>query len=563
MLSSIATSEARSEIAKYCEYATSPIVLLFLLPVSSGPSTLPVPEPLILRVWEAVNTERSLQRVLEAAADELLAVVPFAAVSLISLGHPERPDQLLAAHVVGRKQRENESLSDYLDRPEFANRVAVVPKPLVPYEPTVAERARSGEPYSCADILAKDGWYEHEFLMAASGIRAYVTIPLLVRGALIGGAAFTRLEPLAFSPEEIAVLRAAGRALAVAVSNALANEEITRLRRQVEAENIELKARLGQAPWFDEIAGESAAIRAVLERVDQVATTDATVLITGDTGTGKELIARALHRRSPRAGGPLVKVHCAAIPETLLASELFGHERGAFTGASERRRGRFEEADGGTIFLDEVGELSLSMQVMLLRVLQEREIQRLGSGRTLKVDVRVVAATNRDLVAAVAESRFRRDLYYRLNVFPVHVPPLRERLEDIPVLVAHFASRYGERFGREVTRLERGALRRLVAYHWPGNVRELENVIERAVILSRGGTLRLDQEVLPNIAPSGPSLAGQVEAHEREAIESALAATRGRVAGSNGAAARLAIPPSTLEFRIRRLNIDKHRFKRT
>jgi formate hydrogenlyase transcriptional activator len=295
--------------------------------------------------------------------------------------------------------------------------------------------------------------------------------------------------------------------------------------------------------------------------VEQVATTDATVLITGETGTGKELVARALHRRSGRASGPLVKVNCAAIPETLLASELFGHERGAFTGAVERRRGRFEQADGGTIFLDEIGELPLETQVTLLRVLQEREFERLGGTHTVRVDVRVVAATNRDLAAEVAAGRFRSDLYYRLNVFPVRVPALRDRPEDIPPLVAHFVRKYAARFGRSVSRVHERTLGALMTWDWPGNVRELENAIERAVIVARGDTLRIERDFMPSAEPAS-SLSVQVGEVERTAIEAALTASRGRISGTDGAAARLKLPASTLEFRIRKLGIDKLRFKR-
>jgi formate hydrogenlyase transcriptional activator len=357
------------------------------------------------------------------------------------------------------------------------------------------------------------------------------------------------------------LLKAIGRALAVAVSNAVANDEIQRLRDRLQTENLELRALLGQAPWFEEVVGESAALRRVLERVEQVAVTGATVLITGETGTGKELIARSLHRRSPRGNGPMVKVNCAAIPESLIASELFGHERGAFTGAGERRRGRFEQADGGTIFLDEIGELPPATQVTLLRVLQEREFERLGGTHTVRVDVRVIAATNRDLAAEVAAGRFRSDLYYRLNVSPVHVPALRDRPEDVASLAAHFVQKHAKRLGRTITRIDARALKWLQGHDWPGNVRELENIIERAVILSRSATLRLDRDALPasNVTSS---LEDDVNERERTLIETALAACRGRVSGAQGAAQRLGLPASTLEFRIKRLGIDKFRYRR-
>jgi formate hydrogenlyase transcriptional activator len=510
-----------------------------------------VPQGLVVRVWEAVNTERSLVRVLEAAADVLMPVLPFAG----------GPDRLLAAHIAGFRSREGETALEYLGRPEFSGRQDVPKRPIVPYGEAAMASARSGEPYTCPDLLATDVWYEHEHMLATSGVRAYASVPLIVRQTLIGVAAFSRVEPHPFGPRELALLKSIGRALAVAVSNALANGEIQRLRDQLEAENLELRARLGQAPWFEEIVGDSAVLRRLLERVEQVAMTDATVLITGETGTGKELVARAVHRRSPRAKGPLVKVNCAAIPETLIASELFGHERGAFTGAAERRRGRFEQAHGGTIFLDEIGELPPATQVSLLRVLQERELERLGGTQTVRVDVRVVAATNRDLVAAVAAGQFRSDLYYRLNVFPVHVPALRERPDDMPSLVAHFVQKYAERFSRTVTRIDARSLKLLRGFAWPGNVRELENVIERAVILSKGETLRIDRDALPGAERAPVSLADHVTKTERTAIETALAASRGRISGADGAARRLGLPASTLEFRIKRLAIDKFRYR--
>jgi formate hydrogenlyase transcriptional activator len=531
------------------------------MPDLTGPSQAEVAtrSELVLRAWETVSSERSLQRVLEAVAEVLHAHVQFDGVALVSLS--ERGDSLLAAHVVGHRLRDGESVHDYLHRPELSKRIQVPARPLAPYDASILPRARSGEPYSCPDLLAKDAWFEHEFLMATSGIRAYASVPLLVRGQLIGTAAFSRKAPVAFTHAELATLKAVARALAVAVSNALAYDEIRGVRDRVEAENLELRAQLGQMPWFEEIVGDSSAMRRVLERVEQVATTDATVLITGETGTGKELVARALHRRSGRASGPLVKVNCAAIPETLLASELFGHERGAFTGAVERRRGRFEQADGGTIFLDEVGELPLETQVALLRVLQEREFERLGGTHTVRVDVRVVAATNRDLAADVAAGRFRADLYYRLNVFPVRVPALRERPEDIPPLVAHFVSKYAARFGRSVSRVHDRTLGALMTHDWPGNVRELENAIERAVIVAKGDTLKVERDLMPSADPAS-SLSAQVGEVERGAIEAALTASRGRISGSSGAAARLRLPASTLEFRIRKLGIDKFRFRR-
>jgi formate hydrogenlyase transcriptional activator len=410
-------------------------------------------------------------------------------------------------------------------------------------------------------LLQKEGWYRHEFHLAKDGVRSYAAVPLVMRGEVLGVAAFVRLKQRGFPPAELAILKDVSRALSIATANALANEQIRKLRERLEAENISLREQLGQAPWFEEILAHSAELKRVLDTVEQVAATDATVLVTGETGTGKELIARAIHRRSPRARGPLVKVNCAAIPPTLLASELFGHERGAFSGAVERRKGRFEQAHGGTLFLDEIGELPQEMQVLLLRVLQEREFERLGGTQTLQVDVRLVAATNRDLAEDVRAGRFRSDLYYRLNVFPVHVPPLRERAEDVPPLVAHFAEKYGERFGRKISRIDRNTMDALQAHRWPGNVRELENTIERAVILSRNGTLSIDAGMLQGAAAETVA-EDPASSEERSAIEAALKDSHGKVSGETGAAKKVGVPASTLEFRIKKLGIDKLRYRR-
>jgi formate hydrogenlyase transcriptional activator len=303
----------------------------------------------------------------------------------------------------------------------------------------------------------------------------------------------------------------------------------------------------------------------VLEAVETVAPTDSTVLIHGETGTGKELIARAIHNVSLRRSNPIVKLNCAAIPTGLLESELFGHEKGAFTGAIAQRIGRFELANRGTIFLDEIGDIPLELQPKLLRVLQEREFERLGSTRTLHSDARLIAATNANLKARMNEKRFRSDLYYRLNVFPILIPPLRERREDIPFLVRHFVQKYGRRMGKRIDTIPAPAMNALSESHWPGNVRELENVIERAVILCEGGTFSVDETWLKRelLQVSGPAVpfAGTLLSRERETIEGALAVSRGRIAGPVGAAAKLGIPRQTLESKIKRLGIDLHRFR--
>jgi formate hydrogenlyase transcriptional activator len=331
-------------------------------------------------------------------------------------------------------------------------------------------------------------------------------------------------------------------------------------------ENLVLREEIDRSSMFEEIVGSSKPIRQVLKQVEKVAPSDSTVLILGETGTGKELIARALHRRSKRANRAFIRVNCAAIPQSLIASELFGHEKGAFTGALQRRLGRFEAADGGTIFLDEIGELPAETQISLLRVLQEREFERVGSNHPIKVDVRLVAATNRDLEAAVTAGAFRQDLFYRLNVFPVAVPPLRERAEDIPLLVEYFVGRYAKGSGKVIRHIAKHTLELLQAYAWPGNIRELQNVVERAVILVEGDTFAVDESWLKRepADSSRPSLSLPVEGlsaladREIEMIEAALAESHGRIAGPSGAAAKLGIARQTLESKIKRFGIDKY-----
>src|SRR5712692_5640810 len=332
-------------------------------------------------------------------------------------------------------------------------------------------------------------------------------------------------------------------------------------------ENVALREEIVRSSMFEEIVGSSKKLRQVLTQVSKVAPLDSTVLILGETGTGKELIARAIHNRSKRSTRAFIRMNCAAIPPSLIASELFGHEKGSFTGAAQRRLGRFESADGGTIFLDEVGELPLEAQVALLRVLQEREFERVGGSQTVSVDVRVLAATNRDLSAAVADGTFRQDLFYRLNVFPIEVPPLRERKEDLLMLVKYLVQRYANRAGKNIQSIDKKTLDLLQAYDWPGNIRELQNVIERSVILSSGEVFLVDELWLPQekSQPASrvePSAAFQGKPRsERETIEAALAESRGRVSGPSGAAAKLRIPPSTLESKIKALKIPKSQFK--
>jgi PAS domain S-box-containing protein len=341
-------------------------------------------------------------------------------------------------------------------------------------------------------------------------------------------------------------------------------EEIKRLKDRLQDENLALREEIDQAFMFEEIVGASAALKTVLSHVAKVAPTDSTVLISGETGTGKELIARAIHKHSRRTERAFVSMNCAATPPSLIASELFGHEKGAFTGAVQQRRGRFELAHSGTIFLDEIGEIPMDTQIALLRVLQERQVERVGGSRAIPVDVRVIAATNRDLSEAIAAGTFRSDLFYRLNVFPIVVPPLRKRREDIPILVEYFVKRFAEKMAKRIHRIDKHTLELCERYSWPGNIRELQNIVERSVILCSGETFSIDEAWLPSQGPlraeGSSALPAALQDQEKDMIEAALAKSKGRVAGPRGAAATLGIPPSTLESKIRQLGIRKGQF---
>ena len=343
-------------------------------------------------------------------------------------------------------------------------------------------------------------------------------------------------------------------------------EDRKQAEERLRQENVALREEIDKASMFEEIVGTSRALKTVLSLISKVAPTDSTVLITGETGTGKELVARAIHRRSNRASRVFVSMNCAAIPRELIASELFGHEKGSFTGATQQRLGRFELASGGTIFLDEVGELPAETQITLLRVLQEHEFERVGGTRPIRTDIRVIAATNRDLHAAIGAGSFRRDLFYRLNVFPIEIPPLRDRKEDIRLLVEYFIDRYARKIGKRITSVDKKTLRLLESYPWPGNIRELQNVIERSVIVSETANFSVDEGWLSQQSPDRNTegqfdLSEKVAAQEKEMIEAALRECQGRVSGPAGAAAKLGIARSTLESKIRSLRIKKNRFR--
>jgi len=418
--------------------------------------------------------------------------------------------------------------------------------------------------------LEKERQYPMEERAFEDGVRSYAIVPLVVRGRSIGTLAVASTTPDRYSESDAAFLQEAANQVALAIENMKAYEEITALKARLERENVYLQEEISRQHNFVEMVGSSPTLLAVLRKIEQVAPTDSTVLISGETGTGKELIAHAIHSRSHRKDRPLVKVNCSAISAGLVESELFGHVKGAFTGAIERRIGRFELAHGGTIFLDEVGDLPLETQVKLLRVLQEQEFEPVGSSRTRRVDVRVIAATNRNLTEAVREGRFRSDLFYRLNVFPLEVPPLRERRSDIPQLATFFLARFGKRFGKRVETFSEASMERLVNYPWPGNIRELQNVVERAVVLCQGRVLELDPDLLP-IPPAGapPAAGAQSAAHspvglatleemERVHILAALKQTGWVIDGAKGTAKILNIHPNTLRSRMQKLGIKRH-----
>jgi formate hydrogenlyase transcriptional activator len=419
------------------------------------------------------------------------------------------------------------------------------------------------------DEIGWPGGGEGYRLAAAEGMKSACFIPLVSRGRALGDLMIVRATEGTFTTENIDFLSQAAGQIAIAIENALAYREISELKDKLAQERLYLEEEIRSEMNFAEIVGKSSSLRRVLKRVETVAPTDSTVLICGETGAGKELIARAIHDLSTRKSKAFVKLNCAAIPTGLLESELFGHEKGAFTGAIAQRIGRFEVANGGTIFLDEVGEIPLELQTKLLRVLQEREFERLGSSRTLRTDARLIAATNRDLEAMVAEQKFRSDLFFRLNVFPIQVPPLRERHGDIPLLVRHFAQQFSNRMNKTIDTISSATMDALSRYHWPGNIRELQNVIERAVITSTGPVLMVDVADLKISKSSSPAdkssaqgakndgLRNVLEETERQQILKALKQSNWVVAGPKGAATKLGMKRSTLQLRMSKLGISR------
>jgi formate hydrogenlyase transcriptional activator len=416
--------------------------------------------------------------------------------------------------------------------------------------------------------------YSFEYGLHAAGVQSQCAVPLVVQGKAIGMMGFGSTNPGAYSADDLSFFQEVANQIAMSVANMQAYEEIAALKVRLQAENVYLQEEIRKEHDFEEIVGNSRALVEVLHKVETVAPTDSTVLITGETGCGKELIARAIHNRSGRKNRPLVKLNCGAIPTGLVESELFGHMKGAFTGALERRIGRFELADDGTLFLDEISELPLDTQVKLLRVLQEREFEPLGSSRTIHVDVRIIAASNRDLDKAMHEGRFRADLYYRLNVLPIVLPPLRQRRSDIPLLTSFFVERYSRQLGRQITGVAKDTMEILTHYDWPGNIRELQNVIERAVVLSRGSILKLGRDLLPisvdaaadesmvlSSAQSSTSESPSLEQVEKRHILKVLTAAKWVIEGPNGAARILDLHPNTLRSRMKKLGLERNLIK--
>jgi formate hydrogenlyase transcriptional activator len=393
--------------------------------------------------------------------------------------------------------------------------------------------------------------------LAELGIRSACSVPLATAQGILGTLDLAAFAPDAFCPDQFGLLTRVAGQIAIAVSNACAYERIEELNAQLAREKLYLQDEIRSEQLFEDIIGRSPALRRVLREIETVAPTDSTVLILGETGSGKELVARAIHQLSARRDHAFVKLNCAAIPTGLLESELFGHEKGAFTGAIAQRIGRFELANRGTVFLDEIAEVPLELQPKLLRVLQEREFERLGSSRTLRTDARLIAATNRDLAALADDQKFRQDLFYRLNVFPVHVPPLRERREDIPMLVRHFAQQFARRMKKTIETIPAESMDALTSYDWPGNIRELQNLIERAVILTPGTTLDVPVMALNRrtSAPVREAGAATLEESDRRHILAALESSNWVIGGASGAAVRLGMKRSTLQFRMRKLGI--------
>src|SRR5438105_10942568 len=495
---------------------------------------------LLLEVTNAVVSRLDLRDVFAATTASLRRVIPHVLASLY-LYDPE--NEVVRRHALVESSSGKGLLKEGL----------VGPVDSTPAGPAI----RTGKPALFDDGDLKRLQSDVGRLLLAEGVKSGCCVPLKSHNRLLGSLNIASLRPGAFSQDDVDLLSQVANQIAIAVENALAYRQIEELKDKLNKEKLYLEDEIRTEYNFEEIIGESAALKRILKQVETVAPTDSTVLIQGETGTGKELIARAIHSLSKRRERTFVRINCAAIPTGLLESELFGHERGAFTGAIAQKVGRFELAHGGTLFLDEVGDVPLELQSKLLRVLQEQEFERLGSNRTIRVDVRLVAATNRDLAQMVTDKQFRSDLYYRFNVFPITAPSLRARPEDIPLLVRYFAQKYARLMSKRIETIPAGAMTALAKYHWPGNIRELENLIERSVILSQGPDLHVPLGELK--APTAAALNGAatLEAAEREHIQRVLRETKWVIGGPSGAATRLGMKRTTLQSKIRKLGISR------
>jgi len=519
------------------------------------------------QVMVATARQGALQEVLRTITDGI-AQCPNTVLTRIWLAIPnracplcrgveEQTDTTKSLHLVASAGVPNDKQTDYSRVDGGFHRFPIG-------ERKIGRVALTGDALWLAGVRGDEEWIADPAWFAREGIRTFAAQPLIFRDEILG--VLGLFDRSLLNEEAFEWLRIFADYAAVSIANARAREEIDLLRARLEEENLYLREEVTAALGMGEFVGESQALQHVLRQVQLVAPTDAAVLITGESGTGKELVARAIHERSSRKGRALIKVNCSAVPDALFESEFFGHIKGAFTGALGDRPGRFELADRGTIFLDEIGEIPLAMQAKLLRILQEGEFERVGDTRTRQVDVRIVAATNRDLKREVDAGRFRQDLYYRLSVFPVHIPPLRERRDDIPKLALHFVAQSARRMNRRAPRITQAVLNQLAAHNWPGNVRELQNVLERAVILSQGRALQIHLPSAPTpVRP--PSLSTSLPAkvatrddlkrQERENILAALRLTKGRIFGEDGAAELLGMKPTTLASRIQSLGIKK------
>jgi len=492
---------------------------------------------IILEINNSIITKLNLKDLFLSIAQVVNEKLPFDA-SAIALYKPDK---------------------DVLELYAFGKLMKLLPGVELPREGSHVGWVLDNKKHLIASDLSKEQRFFTDKILFEEGIISYIVTPLMSREKVIGTLNLGGETPNKFQEIDVDFLSLVAKQIALAIDNARSHEEIEKLKNQLEMENISLKEEIKTEHNFEEIIGNSKVLRQVLRQVEMVAKTDSTVLIRGDTGTGKEQISRAIHNLSMRNQRPLIKVNCPAIPPGLIESELFGHEKGAFTGALTKKIGKFELADGGTIFLDELGDLPLEAQAKLLRVLQEREFERVGGTDTHKVDVRVISATNRDLEITVKEGRFRADLYYRLNVFPIALPNLKERKEDIPLLTRYFTQKYAIKLGREIKSISEGAIETLKNYSWPGNIRELENIVERAVIFSTGQTLHINKNLFGSLSetPSTEDKLLKLEENEREHIIKVLNQTNWKIHGDKGAAKILGINPNTLRSRMGKLGIRK------